>query len=103
MLRRTTALLNIASLVLVSLLPLISTASAQAKGAKAGKKSFALTIARDPKVSPDLAETTTNVRGSSSSNATVRVIIETKGQPTLDQDNAIADAGGVKLQGFANL
>src|SRR5205807_2992462 len=88
MFRRITACLSLLSLVLVSLAPL-ATFAAPAQNNRQPRHSF-------KKLAPEF-EAATN------STATVRVLIQTKGQPTAAHDNAVAGVGGRKRAGYDSL
>ncbi|HET6261332.1 MAG TPA: S8 family peptidase, partial [Chloroflexia bacterium] len=89
MLRKFTACLSLISLMMVSGAPLTvfgkTTASNNNRQARQNKK-----------LAPEL-------ESSSTSNGTIRVIIQTKGQPSAEQDNAIANTGGTKRASYSAL
>src|SRR5207253_8756209 len=85
MLRKITAYLSLISLVLVSVAPLTAFANTAANGNRQAQQA--------KKLAPEL-------EASTASAGTVRVIIQTKGQPSVNQDNAIANAGGRKRASY---
>src|SRR3712207_2147656 len=89
MFRRITSCLTVISLMTVSLTPLTALASDPQQLRQQARQGHG-------KVAADLAD-------KKHPGETVRVIIQTKGSPTLDQENAIADRGGLKRKALADL
>ncbi|MBA3766734.1 MAG: S8 family serine peptidase, partial [Acidobacteria bacterium] len=88
MLRRITAYLILVSLVLVSVAPL-TTFAATAKKSNNGQAQA------HKKLAPEFE--------SGNATGSVRVIIQTKGHPSADQENAISKAGGSKRDAYEAL
>src|ERR1051325_1987497 len=88
MLRKVTAYLIL--ITLVSVTPLTAFANTAAGQGNNGQ------ARQTKKLAPELESST-------ASKGKVRVIIQTKGQPTAEQDNAIVNAGGTKRASYSAL